>query len=144
MAEIQTSSWSEVAAANNAAPPDGAPEGMAYASVNNSMREMMAALKRAWNREHATVIATGTTDAMNVAFSVAPTALVSGMCFRFYSPAGFSSTVTNPTLEINTLGAKTIFKRDGLTALAVNDIRASTLYEMTYDGTNFRVHHTGV
>lgn len=39
--------WSTTAASNNAAPPDGAPEGMAASTVNNTMRQIMASV-RAW------------------------------------------------------------------------------------------------
>jgi hypothetical protein len=41
------SSWSTTAASNNAATPDGWPEGMAPSSINNCGREMMAAI-RTW------------------------------------------------------------------------------------------------
>ena len=34
--------WSTTAASNNAAPPNGAPEGMTIANVNNTMRQIMA------------------------------------------------------------------------------------------------------
>jgi hypothetical protein len=142
MAEIQTSTWSETAASNNAAPPDGCPEGQSYASLNNCIREIMAVIKRWWNREHATVVATGTADAMVLTYTTSPGSLTSGMFFRFYSPNS-ANTVTNPTLNVNGIGAKTIFKRDGLTALAAGDIVALTLYEVTYDGTAFRIHQTG-
>lgn len=40
-------SWSTTAASNNASPPNGAPEGMAPSTVNNTMRQMMAAT-RTW------------------------------------------------------------------------------------------------
>ena len=44
----------DVAAGNNAsAPPDGAPEGMAPSAVNDTMREMMAALKRWYEDQRA-------------------------------------------------------------------------------------------
>lgn len=39
------STWSNTAANNNSAPPDGWPEGMSPAGVNDSAREMMKALK---------------------------------------------------------------------------------------------------
>lgn len=42
---MSISEWSATPANNNAAPPTGAPEGMAAASVNNTMREMMADIK---------------------------------------------------------------------------------------------------
>lgn len=38
-------SWSTTAASNNSAPPDGFPEGQTPASLNNSAREVMAAVK---------------------------------------------------------------------------------------------------
>lgn len=40
------STWSETAANNNAAPPDGMPEGMYPSAVNDAAREMMAAVRR--------------------------------------------------------------------------------------------------
>lgn len=37
--------WSTTAASNNDAPPDGAPEGMNKSDVNDTMRELMAAIR---------------------------------------------------------------------------------------------------
>ena len=37
--------WSTTAASNNSSPPDGFPEGMAPSAVNNSARELMAAIR---------------------------------------------------------------------------------------------------
>jgi hypothetical protein len=45
MADIDTSTWSETAASNNAAPPDGWPENQSYASVNNCARETMGGIE---------------------------------------------------------------------------------------------------
>lgn len=39
------STWSTTAASNNSSPPDGFPEGMAPSAVNNSAREVMAAVR---------------------------------------------------------------------------------------------------
>src|SRR4051812_26090014 len=39
--------WSTTAASNNASPPDGAPEGMAAGTVNNTIRQLMASV-RTW------------------------------------------------------------------------------------------------
>jgi hypothetical protein len=44
MSDVST--WSITAASNNSAAPDGAPEGMAPASLNDCMREFMAAVAR--------------------------------------------------------------------------------------------------
>jgi hypothetical protein len=38
--------WSSSAGANNASPPDGAPEGMAQKDFNDTLREVMAAVRR--------------------------------------------------------------------------------------------------
>ena len=44
MSDVST--WKSAAAGNNASPPDGAPEGMNPATLNNTLREYMAAVKR--------------------------------------------------------------------------------------------------
>lgn len=44
MSDVST--WSITAGSNNSAPPDGAPEGMAPSSVNDTLREVMAAVAR--------------------------------------------------------------------------------------------------
>lgn len=142
MAQIQTSSWSEVAASNNSASPNGAPEGMAAAGVNDTIREIMSAVKIEYNRSHATVTAGGTADAMTLTYGTAPTAYTAGMSFRFIKDAADNTGAA--TLNVNGLGAKSIVKRDGSTALSASDMKAGALYEVTYDGTNFRLHATGI
>lgn len=52
MAEI--SAWSTTASNNNSTPPDGFPEGMTPSSVNDSARELMAAIRR-WYEDAAWV-----------------------------------------------------------------------------------------
>lgn len=55
------SSWYPAAASNTAAAPDGWPEGMSPADVNNCAREMMAAVKRsAINRMYSSGLRAGT------------------------------------------------------------------------------------
>lgn len=109
MVDIPTSSWSETAANNNASPPNGFPEGQTAASLNNSAREMMAAIKREWNRDHPTITAGGTADALTLTYTTAPTAYVDGMRFQFY--AASDNATNTPTLNVNGLGAKTILDR---------------------------------
>lgn len=41
-------SWSTTASSNNASPPDGAPEGMAASTVNNTIRQVMASDRAQW------------------------------------------------------------------------------------------------
>lgn len=45
---------------------------------------------------------------------------------------------TTPTLNLNSVGAKTITKQDG-TAVAAGDIAAGGVYTLVYDGTNMQI-----
>lgn len=69
------------------------------------------------------------------------TALEAGMRVRFI--AGFDNTVTHPTLEVNSLGAKTL-KTRGNGAIRPGWIVAGLLYEVVYDGTRFLVQSSFV
>jgi hypothetical protein len=115
---------------------------MAAAGFNDTIREVMAAIKVWYNRISPTVIATGTADALTLTYSPAPTSYVSGMTFSFY--AGAASNTGAATLNINGLGAVAITRRDGTTALSAADITANTLCTVTYDGTAFRLHSIGI
>src|SRR6185503_15803006 len=55
---------------------------------------------------------------------------------RFSFKATNANTTTS-TLNINALGAKTIVRADGITALVANDILAGQIVYVEYDGTNF-------
>lgn len=142
MSQLQTSDWSETAANNNAAAPNGAPEGMTAASLNNTIREIMSAVKIWYNRVSPTVIAGGTADALTLTYGTAPPSYVAGMRFAFY--AGAASNTGAATLNVNGLGVKSIVRRDGSTALSAADITANAVYEVVYDGTNFRLMQTGI
>jgi hypothetical protein len=142
VSQIQTSTWSTSAASNNQAPPNGAPEGMAAAGFNDTIREIMAAIKVWYNRISPTAIATGTADALVLTYSPSPGAYTSGMTISFY--AGAASNTGPATLNVNGLGTAAITKRDGATALGAADIVAGALYTVTYDGTVWRLHATGV
>lgn len=106
MADIQTTSWSETASSNSSAPPDGAPEGMAYSAVNDTLREIMGALKREWNRSHPTIATGGTATALTLTYTTAPAAYVQGLTFsaRITTTSG-----ANPTLNVNLLGARKLY-----------------------------------
>lgn len=71
--------------------------------------------------------------------ATAPIALASytaGQTFRFVS-AG-ANTTTSPTLNINSIGAKSI-TRNGSVAIAVGDILSGEVVEVVYDGTRFQL-----
>jgi hypothetical protein len=79
----------------------------------------------------------GSADALTISLSPSLTAYSTGQKFRFLSGAS-PSTSTTPTLNINGLGAKTIVRRDN-SACVSGEIPASTLIDVVYDGTNFRL-----
>jgi hypothetical protein len=56
--------------------------------------------------------------------------------------AGADSTTTTPTINVNSAGAKTIVDEAG-NALVAGDIATGDLYEIVYDGTNFRLKFNG-
>ena len=81
--------------------------------------------------------AAGTADAITFNLTPTLTAYTTGLTVRFL--ANGTTTVTNPTININAAGAKTVKDQDG-NALSVGDIASGTIYEAVYDGTNFRVY----
>ena len=76
---------------------------------------------------------TAGTDTYTLAFTPTLTAYATGHVYivRF----GAANTVSNPTLNLNSLGAKTIKKGDSQ-ALAIGDIRANMLGYCYYNGTD--------
>ncbi|MBI2741760.1 MAG: tail fiber protein [Rhodospirillales bacterium] len=99
--DIYASNWNEDDNANNAAAPDGAPEGMAPSGVNNVLRAHQGAMKRfaVWSIPKTTG---GSSTAYTLSYSVAPGALVDGMSFmvEFHVAPGAGA-----TFNVNGLGA---------------------------------------
>lgn len=139
MSEIQTTDWDETAASNNQTAPNGMPEGMAPSGVNDWGRETMAAIKRWFNRvtgrtdAGALVASAGTSTVITVAYDTAPASLYTGLecAFKVTTTCG-----ADPTLNVNSLGAKNIQKFDGAyTNLAAGEIAANQHVRVKYDGT---------
>lgn len=132
MSEIQTSTWSEAAASNNSAVPNGWPEGMAPSGVNDAARETMAALKREWNRSHPTVTNGGTTTVLTLTYTTAPAAYAQGLTFSFKSAAAIGAA---PTINVNALGAKKIYRTIAgtPTQITANSWYAGQIIEIAYD-----------
>ena len=103
--DISQSSWNEVDDNNSSAAPDGAPEGMAPGGVNNTMRAMMGAIKRWWNKANAVKITTTpvSNTAYVLAYDVPPTAYADGEIISFVVNATNGAAAT---LNVNALGAK--------------------------------------
>jgi len=75
------------------------------------------------------------TDTILGTIAPGPTGYVAGQAFRFV--AAGANTTTAVTLNINSLGAKSITK-NGATALAAGDIPAGSVVNVVYDGTQFQ------
>lgn len=113
--------WSTTASDNNSAPPTGAPEGMAAAAVNNTMREMMAsvAIDAQVNRVKYLNSVAGT-NTITGSMTPALTAYSAGMIVVF-TPANNCTGAT--TININSLGALDIQKGNAA-ALVSGDLVA--------------------
>lgn len=135
MSELSSSNWSETAASNNAASPNGAPESMNPSGVNDTIREMMSALKKFWGRIQGRYAATGSSNAYVVTLDVALSAYSTGERYSFR--ANHDCTGAS-TVNISSLGAKDIKKMTsaGKTALASGDIKNGQPVTVEYDGTD--------
>lgn len=106
MANIWNAAWDESAASNTNTPPDGWPLGQLPSTVKDSAREMMAALKRAWNLDHPTLTTGGTGTAYTLSPSTALDAYAQGQIFAVKLNANFGAA---PTLNVSSKGAKKIY-----------------------------------
>lgn len=130
MADIQT--WSTTAASNNSAPPNGWPENMQFADVNNAAREMMAALKR-WRDD---VNGSLTSGGSGGAYTLTPNRTVSAYAtgLEFVFKANHTST-SSPTLNVSGLGAVSLQNYGG----TAQNLVSGRLYEVAYIGSVFVV-----
>lgn len=114
-------------------------EGQQPATVNNSARAMMVELKKFYDQVLAGTVTFGTCGGTGAAYTMsttpAPTAYSTGQRFNFF--ASTASTTTAPTLNVASIGAKTI-KRNG-SALSSGEISANDLVEVVYDGTDMQL-----
>lgn len=81
----------------------------------------------------------GSANAQTLTIASAVSAYTAGQTYAFL--AGFTNTTTTPTININGVGANTIKSETG-GALIAGAITAGTIYELRYDGTNFRLIST--
>lgn len=86
-----------------------------------------------------TLAAVAGTDTITATTSPGITAYAAGQSFRF--AAAGTNTSGNPTLNINSLGAKNI-TRNGTAGIVPGDIRSGSIVTVTYDGTQFQI--TGI
>lgn len=92
--------------------------------------------KNAQNQAQTYVADTGAADAYVITLAVAPAAYAAGQRFAFKAT---NANTTTSTLNVNSLGVKTIKKHGWLGNLLASDIVAGQIVEVEYDGTNFQM-----
>jgi hypothetical protein len=139
MPELSGTTYSEVDASNNQAAPNGMPEGMPPSGVDDAWRAGMGAVKRSYDRDHAGSWCTvgGTANAITLTYAVAPASYVQGEKYAFKATAANTGATT---VNVNALGAKSIFKKTptGVAACTGGEIQNGDLVELEYDGTQFQ------
>jgi hypothetical protein len=125
------STWSITAGLNNSSPPNGWPEGMARSAVNDTAREMMAALAR-WYRETTGVLTTAGTGndyTLTTGSSHATTASLPILVFT--TDRGNTGPIT---LNVDGLGPETVYRNVGSYAeFASGDIDAGQLMVVVHN-----------
>lgn len=104
------SEWSTSAGSNNAAAPNGWPEGMAPSAVNDAARENMAAIARWYKDTSGSLVTAGSATAYTLTTNSAHAALNDQplIVAEIDEESG-----TDPTLNVDGLGAKDIVLPDG-------------------------------
>ena len=140
MAEIYD--WDTAAGGNNASPPNGWPEMMTPASVNNTGREMMAVIARYRESAESCTPTTGTTPgAYLLTVPQGITSLQDGMRFSFCahvtSPAGAATLSVNGLPAVNLVGSRTVVGGAPDINLYAGEILAGYVYHVVYLDTEF-------
>lgn len=134
--------YSSTPASNNAAPPNGMPEGMAPSAVNDCMRDMAAEIRLLGDLARGPLLLlTSVSGADTIVGTATPTpaAYTAGMIVVF---AAAGANTGAATLNLNSLGAVGIKKTAGATDLAAGDIVASSIVVAVYltsPGAHFRI-----
>ena len=125
------SQWSTSAASNNSAPPNGAPEGMAPSTVNDVIREVMAAVSRWYEDAQGGLVSSGTGAAYTLTSNSTHAALADQSVLVFRAHLANTGAAT---LNVDSLGAKAI--QSGGAAIAANHIILDSLIAVAYNANN--------
>lgn len=121
--------YSSTPASNTSAPPDGAPEDMRTNMVNDTLRQMMAAMAGAFT----TYTAGGSANAQTVTMSPTLAAYSTKVTIWFIPVANNTGACT---LNVNGLGTKNIKLLTGSDP-AADDLNTNGIAMVKYNGTNF-------
>jgi hypothetical protein len=124
----------DVVDANNNDASFGFPENMNPSDVNDNMRAILGAIARDFNDRNGTLVSAGTAPTWTVA---APNVSLStsysdGQVFVF---AAHEISGNSTTLNIESKGAKPVFKPGGATTVSSSDILANQLVAVAFDQT---------
>lgn len=126
-------SWSQTAADNDDSDSDiNWAEGQAPSTVNNSARQMMAAIAEQRDDQGGKLTTAGSSNAYTVTTNSTYTSYANGMCIK--AKANHSNTGA-ATINVDSLGSKKIrkFTSAGEGALSANDIVSGSYYEFVYN-----------
>ena len=128
--------YSVTASNNNATPPNGFPENMAYSDVNDSARELMAVIARFYRSSLSCVNTTaGTSTQYTLASGQTFSAYAEGQVFSFKAHIACGAT---PKLNVNSKGDVYLTDMRG-TNLGASDLVTNGTYVVVYRGSVFRV-----
>lgn len=129
-------SWNTTDASNNATPPDGFPENMAYSAVNNAARALMGGVKRWFADLGGSLAGGGSADTYTVTLNQSYSAYFEGLMFSMSIPA--DNTGGACTINVNAIGTQSVVNADGSNP-AAGSLASGGIYTFIYDGTNFQV-----
>lgn len=133
-------SWSPIAGNNSNPPPNGAPENMPRNTVNNTMREMMAACARLNIDQSGSIVATGTGQP----YSITSSGSLAGTPYTSYDQISiicFRANITcpaAPTLVVDGLGSGVPLVFDAVTTPEAGDIPSTTIVVAQYNPASAR------
>ena len=128
MGEIRD--YSVTADDNNDTPPAGAPEGMAPSTVNNTMREAYARIKRWYEDCQGAKTTGGSSNAYTLAAARTVASYAAGDSYMF--KANHTNTSAGSTLNVDSVGAKAIVTPTGA-AIAAGSITSGGVYLVAYE-----------
>lgn len=132
---MSVKNWSTTAGSNATVDSINFAEGQNPSSVNDSARALMADVKE-WYNEITGGTRSGTVSGTDtITLTTTPSLAAYATNQRFLVKAAGANTVSNPTLNVSSLGAKTI-KLPGGAALPVPAWATNDMLLLAYDGTD--------
>ncbi|MCZ4089066.1 hypothetical protein [Sinorhizobium psoraleae] len=135
MTDLISSDWQELDANNTNPSPNGVQGGYSPTTVAPIIRSIRGALKRFYVQTNAIYTSGGTGAAYTLTYGQAPAGYSKGIKYSFWAHADNTGACT---LNLNSLGAKSILNQNG-TALTAGQIKSGNMIEVVYNGTSFEL-----